>query len=75
MNDERAQAAYDVYRDIIRRYRNPSIAPHLHDVMMDLNSACDYLNSIPRNQRTPAQDHLRIKISGLLMRDNDVRAY
>jgi len=68
MNDARAQAAYDAYREIIRRYRNPSIAPELHRIIQDLHGAVAYFDAIPMDQRTVEQDRLRIKISGLLMR-------
>jgi len=69
MNDAIAQAAYDEYREIIRRYRNPSIVPELNGIMQDLCEAVAYFNAIPRDQRTVEQDRLRIKISGLLMKD------
>lgn len=70
MDNELAQAACDSYNEIIRRYLNPAIAPKLIQIIRDLYSACDYLNQIPREQRTPEQDQLRIRISGLLLMED-----
>jgi hypothetical protein len=67
MNDTRAQAAIDAYREIIRRYRNPSIAPELTRITRDLYYAAEYFDSL--EDLTKEQSQLLTEINGLLMRD------